>query len=188
MSAQRISFISAPVFLFMYGACYVLDGLRGVHGPGAFWTLGHIFFVLAFISFTLVAWKLKALAGEGAAGRFALIAALLVIIGIAVFLRVGGIDLATGILARDHAGMAPISLRLNSWPDARLLPFWRLGPIFFQLGLMSLLALLAFLRRLPWWSPVVILIGFAVIAYNLNLLVVGATLIGIGLRPAHRTA
>lgn len=53
---------------------------------------------------------------------------------------------------------------------------------------MSLLILLAWVRRLPYWCPITVLLGFLVIAYNLDLLAVGATLIGIGFVPLVRQA
>ncbi|HEY1612059.1 MAG TPA: hypothetical protein VGF97_00010 [Rhizomicrobium sp.] len=82
--------------------------------------------------------------------------------------------------------MAPISKQLNNWPDARLLPWWRLGPALFQVGLTSLLVQLAFVRRLPLWSPIAVLLGFVAIGYNLNLMVAGAVLIGVGFFPFIR--
>jgi hypothetical protein len=192
MSARQISFAAAPVFLFIYGICYLLDGQQGFHGPGIFWTAGHVFFVLAFFAFAFATWELRRQAGDGTMGHVAVIAAFLTIAGIAVFVRVGGIDLATGALAPNHDAMASISKQLNEWPDARLLPWWRVGPILFQAGLMSLLILLAFVKRLPWWSPIAVALGFVVIAYSLNLLVGGAVLIGIGffplIRPKQSTA
>jgi hypothetical protein len=188
MFARQISFIAAPVFLFAYGVCHLLDGQQGFYGPGIYWTIGHVFFILAFIAFASAAWELKNRASVGGKGRFAVVAALLAVMGTIVFVRVGGIDLATGILAPNHTAMASISARLNGWPDTRLLPWWRLGPILFQVGLMSLLILLVWVKRLPWWSPITVLLGFLIIAYNLNLLAAGATLIGIGFLPLVRLA
>ena len=188
MFARQISFIAAPVFLFSYGVCRLLDGWQGFYGPGIYWTIGHVFFIFAFIAFALAAWELKNHASDAGVGRFAVVPALLTILGTVVFVRVGGIDLATGILAPNHAAMASISARLNGWPDTRLLPLWRLGPILFQAGIMSLLILLAGVRRLPWWSPITVLLGFLAIAYNLNLLGVGAILVGMGFLPLARLA
>lgn len=186
MLARRIGFVAAPVFLFAYGICHLLDGRQGFYGPGIYWTVGHVFFILAFVAFALVAWELKDHAGGGKKRRFAVAAALLTILGAIVFVRVGAIDLTTGMLAPSHAAMASISARLNGWPDPRLLAWWRLGPILFQVGLMSLLILLACVGRLPWWSPILVLLGFLAIAYNLNLLAVGAALIGMGFFPLLR--
>lgn len=186
MFARKMAFLAAPGFLFAYGVCYLLDGLQGFHGPGLYWTVGHVFFVLAFIAFIIAAWELGGRAGDGAMGRFAAGAAFLTITGAAVFVRVGGIDLVTGILAPNHGAMAPISAQLNEWPDAALLYWWRLGPLVFQAGLMSLLVIMVFVGRLPWWSPIAVLLGFLAIAYSLNLLVIGAASIGIGFFPIIR--
>ncbi|MET0492563.1 MAG: hypothetical protein ABW000_05470 [Actinoplanes sp.] len=62
-----------------------------------------------------------------------------------------------------------------------------LGPMVFQIGLLVLLVQLVIARRLPVWSPVAVLIGFAVIPVSLDLLPLGSVLVGAGLLPlAHR--
>jgi hypothetical protein len=48
-------------------------------------------------------------------------------------------------------------------------PVFALGPVVFQLGLLTLLVLRVVARRLPVWSPVLVLLGFVPIAVNLDL-------------------
>lgn len=186
MSLYRMSIIAAPIFLFVYGALYLLDGRQGFHGPGLFWTLGHISFVLAFLAFAILVWGLKGQPKGSLWDHFAMMAAVIALAGIAVFLRVGIIDIATGTLASNHAAMAAISKRLNAWPDARLLPIFRLGPVLFQVGLLALLIQRAVRRSIPWWSPVAVLLGFLVIGFNLDLLTAGAVILGIGFYPLFK--
>jgi hypothetical protein len=185
---RQVWWAAAPLCLFLYGLFYLLDGRQGFHGPGLFWVVGHVFFVLAFLSFAVLVWRLKGPAQSDTRGRLALVAAIVALAGIAVFVRVGLIDITTGVQAADHAAMGPISGRLNAWPDARLRPLFNLGPLLFQAGLMALLLLRVLSRDLPWWSPVAVLCGFVLIALNLNFLILGAVAIGIGLLPLRRAA
>jgi hypothetical protein len=60
-----------------------------------------------------------------------------------------------------------------------------LGPLLFQLGVLTLLIMMvtARPRRLPIWSPLLVLVGFLLFAANLDLIPIGALLILAGLGP-----
>jgi hypothetical protein len=64
-------------------------------------------------------------------------------------------------------------------------PLQLAGPLLFQVGMLTLLILLvtARPRRLPAWSPLLVLLGFVLIAVNLDLLPASALLILAGLAP-----
>ena len=68
-----------------------------------------------------------------------------------------------------------------SLPDALQL----IGPLLFQVGALTLLTqlVLARPRRLPVWSLVLLFAGFLAIGADLDLLPLGALLIGAGLAP-----
>jgi hypothetical protein len=57
------------------------------------------------------------------------------------------------------------------------------GPLLFQAGTLGLMIHLVVARRLPVCPPVTMLLGFVAIAVNLDLLPLGAALIGLGLAP-----
>jgi hypothetical protein len=160
--------------------------MQGFHGPGLFWSVGHVFFLLTFAALVLVVRDLRTRVGAGS--RLALLMATVAIVGLSVFLRVGVIDLLTGFTAADHAAMTPISQRLNAWPDPRLVPVFRLGPVLFQVGFLALLVQLALMRRLPWRTPLLVFSGFVLVGLDLKFLTVGALLIGLGFEPLIRTA
>jgi hypothetical protein len=63
------------------------------------------------------------------------------------------------------------------------------GPLMFQVGLLVLLVQQVFIspRGLPYWSPLLVFVGFVPIAVNLDLLPLGALLILAGLAPLTRS-
>jgi len=185
MSSLQTPFAMAPIFLVLYGVAHMIDGLDGNYGPGIAWTLGHIMFLSGMLTFALVLVGLHRRIGQDTA-KHKLIAGLALVcglIGLSVFVRVIIIDIITGLRAGDHADMASISARLNAYPSAGLERYYNVGPLLFQLGMLTLMIQMVVLHRLPWWGPVLLLAGFLLLGFNLNLLVPGALLIGCALMP-----
>ena len=58
-----------------------------------------------------------------------------------------------------------------------------MGPLLYQVGSLVVLIRLVVARRLPWWSPVLVLAGFGAIAVSLDLLPIAAVAVGAGLAP-----
>lgn len=87
--------------------------------------------------------------------------------------------------------MATVSIKLairtrhDRGTKSVLIPFYNFGPLFFQLGLLILMLQLAILkpRQLPWWSPLVLLGGFLLLGFDIDLLIPGAILIGLAFMP-----
>lgn len=181
----RAPFLAAPTFLALYGVARLMDGLDGEYGPGVAWTFGHIMFLCGMISFGLVIVELRRRLGGGTPKR-KFISGLAVgagLVGILVFVRVIAIDILTGLRAGNHAAMSSISSQLNAYPIASLEPYYKIGPLLFQLGILTLMIQLAISRRLPWWSPALLFLGFLLLGSNLNLLLPGSILIGCALMP-----
>lgn len=145
--------IGGPLFLLIYGLLRLIDGLDGSHGPGWAWNVGHAFFLVAFVMFGALVWRLRAVS---------LVAATAALVGSAAFVWV-----ILGDLFGDLPGL----------PD----PLMIAGPLLFQLGVLALLTILAVRRRVPVWSPVLVLVGFALFMVNLDLLPLGALLLLAGL-------
>ena len=184
---MRLSFIAAPVLLFLYGIARFVDGLDGVYGPGIAWTLGHVMFFLALVIFSLVIVGLYFRIGNSSRiGRLvAGLAASAGLIGLIFFARIAMIDIITGLRAPDHAAMSVISSQLNAYPDTPLRVLYNFGPFLFQIGLLMLMLQLAILRphKLPWWSPALLSLGFLILGFNTKFLIPGAILIGFSLIP-----
>ena len=188
----RIASIAAPGLLFLYGIAHFFDGLHGTYGPGIAWTLGHIAFVLALIMFGFVIVGLYIWIERRTARHnlLALCAMIIGLVGIVAFIRSPIIDLVAGLRASNNAAMGVIQAQLNSYPSATLSSYFNFGPLLFQIGLLILMIQLAAQkpRQLQWWSPALLLAGFLVLGFDLNLLVLGAILIGIALSPLVSTS
>jgi hypothetical protein len=167
----RVAVLIAPVLLLLYGVLRLIDGLDGKHGPGLAWDLGHTLFFIAFVVFGVVTLGLRQVVPVATrrSRNIANLATVAGLFGAACFLWV-----ILGDLSADFHDAAPL-------PD----PLELIGPLLFQLGVLTLLVMLvtARPRRLPVWSPVLVLAGFLLFAANLDLIPVGALLVLAGLAP-----
>jgi hypothetical protein len=154
--------------MLVYGLLRVIDGLDGDRHNGPAWDLGHIAFFVAIVLFAVLALALRALDRPTGWRRFLVDAATIAVLaGAGCFLWV-----IAGDLSGDFRSAAPL-------PEALEL----VGPLLFQAGLLILLVRLVLGRRLPVWSPIVVLLGFASIGLNLDLLPLGAALVLVALLP-----
>jgi hypothetical protein len=182
-------FVIAPAFLFLYGIAHFVDGLDGSYGPGFAWTVGHLMFLCALIMFGAIIVELWRRVAAVDGNRFLAGSATAIgIIGLAIFVRIAVIDIITGLRASDHAAMGAISSQLNNYPLPSLVPFYNVGPLLFQIGLLVLMLQLVVSkpRQLPWWSPIVLLGGFLLLGFDINLLIPGAILIGLAFVPLYQ--
>lgn len=183
----RIPFIAAPAFLVLYGIAHFIDGLDDTYGPGLAWTIGHIMFLCALLTFGWVILRLRRIVNDSASKHkfIARPAAIVGLVGLAVFVRVAVIDTISGLLAANHPALGSLQNKLSAYPSAALESYFNIGPLLFQLGMLTLMIQLALLkpRRLPWWSPILLFSGFLMLGFDLNLLVPGALLIGCALMP-----
>ncbi|GAA3928043.1 hypothetical protein Aau02nite_40420 [Amorphoplanes auranticolor] len=155
--------------MVVYGLLRVVDGLDGDRHNGPAWDVGHVAFFAAIVLFAVLAVALRGLDRPAATAPRVLVEAATVatLFGAVCFLWV-----ITGDLSADFRSAAPL-------PDALEL----IGPALFQIGLLILLVRLVLARRLPVWSPVLVLVGFAAIGVNLDLLPLGAVLVLVALLP-----
>ncbi|MGH3462441.1 MAG: hypothetical protein ACRDP9_13290 [Kribbellaceae bacterium] len=161
--------VAAPLLLLVYGVLRWVDGRDGSHGPGWAWDLGHTAFLLAIVGFAILGALLRPRAGQRHS-TLGIVAVMAVALGAAAFVWVILGDLFPSI---DEAAEVP-DLVFN------------LGPVLFQVGLLTLLVLRVVAGRLPFWSPVLVLLGFVPIAVDLDLLPLGALVILGGLLPLSR--
>ena len=171
MPLVRFSAIAAPILLLLYGLLRMIDGLDGDHGPGLLWSVGHTLFLVSFVLLGVLAVGMRHLVPATAVWTrvVASLAMVSALFGVGCFLWV-----ILGDLFPELGDDAPLPGALEM-----------VGPLAFQLGVLTLLVILstAWPRCLPIWSPLLVLIGFVLLAVNLDLIPAGALLILAGLAP-----
>ena len=165
----RFCAFAAPALMLVYGLLRVVDGLDGDRHNGPAWDVGHVAFFIAIVLFAVLAVALRKLDRPAVTWQRVLVDAATagVLAGAVCFNWV-----IAGDLSEDFQSAAPL-------PDALQL----IGPALFQIGLLILLVRLVPAGRLPAWSPVLVLLGFAAIAVSLDLLPVGSLLVLLALLP-----
>jgi hypothetical protein len=161
----RLCAVAAPLLLLLYGFFRYLDGLDGHRGSGPYWTVGHIFFLVSMVLLAVLMVGLRGLVTR--LRPLATGAAVAAILGICGFLWSVLGDLFDGF--PSLAG-----------------PLRAVTPALFQIGALVLLVQLAVARRVPFWTPVLMLVGFSLIGIDLDLLPLGAVVVFIGLLPLAR--
>jgi hypothetical protein len=161
----RFCALAAPLFLLSYGILRYVDGLDGHRGGGPAWYLGHSMFFVAMVLFAALMVGLR---------------------GLVTRLR----PLATGAMVGALFGAGCFLWGIlddlfASFPDL-VGPLKFLGPALFQVGAVVLLTQLSAARRAPFWTPILMLVGFGAIGVDLDLLPFGAVVIFVGLLPLAR--
>lgn len=167
----RICAGTAPAFLLLYGILRLIDGLDGYRGPGPARNLGHAMFLAAMVLFGILSEGLRRWVEQTTPRKR-------VVAGAATAAALFGVSCFLWVILGDLFAWFRVAAPL---PD----PLAVAGQLLFPLGLLTLLVLLvtARPRRVPIWAPPVVLLGMASIAVDLDLLPIGALLVGLGLAP-----
>lgn len=183
MVTMTKTFVAAPLLFIAYGIIRWIDGADGDHGPGLAWTIGHLLFLTGFALYAVALFALRGLLAR--ARGVSVVALVAGLVGVAAFLRVIVIDLIVGFRADDHAAMSVVGDEYDRWPgDLGLYDtLYTVGPLLFLAGLLTLAILLTRERRLPIWSPVLLVLGFITITINLDLMPLGGAFLLVALLP-----
>jgi hypothetical protein len=163
----RIAAIAAPALMLFYGLCRWVDGFDGDRGNGPAWDIGHIAFFVAFVLFIVMALGLRIWERRPR-----------VLMDVATAAAVAGALCFLWVVTGDL---------VDSWPQLPSL-LQIVGPLLYQIGSLVVLIRLVVAGRLPWWSPVLVVLGFGAIAADLDLLPFASALVGAGLYPVARAA
>lgn len=180
--------LAGPVLMAGYGVVRLVGRAVGDYGPGVWWTVAHLLFLAGVLAFVPVFLGLRTLGGERGGGRVAGEAAAWTgLLGAAAVVVQAVIDLGAGFVAADKEAMSEMFDRVQGMPGVMPLVY-TVVPMLFWLGLLTLVTLLAFLRRdlVRAWAPALVLAGTVVMAVSLDLLPVGALCIGAALLPVRR--
>jgi hypothetical protein len=183
----RAAYLAAPALFAGYGLLRLVDGIDGSYGPGLWWTASHALLLVSLLLFGSVVAGLLRLAW-GRPGRWLAVGVTAVAAaGLILFLRTAAIDVIVGLRAADRATMSELFERYSDVPVPLPAAISGIGPALFFVGLTILLTVLAIPRPrlVPLWSPVVSL-GTALIQVSLDLLPIGAAMLGVALAPLAR--
>ncbi|MFJ1703185.1 hypothetical protein [Kitasatospora sp. NPDC088346] len=170
-----VAAVGGPVLLAVYGAVRLLPGSKE---PGAGWLAGHAALLAGMLLFGVV---LVAL--HRAAGRRRVLAGLSLgtaALGLAASLGQVGVDLYVGAVAADKAAQRELFERIQDHPGV-VPALYSVGPLLFYVGLLALLV--GAVRLVRPRGPVLMLAGTAVMAADLDLMVLGAALYLAALAP-----
>jgi hypothetical protein len=156
----KFAALVAPALMLFYGVTRYFDGLDGDRGNSWLWDAGHVAFFFAIVLFAVLGETVR----RRHPGVLTTVAEAATVFGAACFLWV-----ITGDI-------------FDSWPALPSM-LQIVGPVLFQLGLLTLLVREAMARRVPAWSPLLVLLGFVAIPISLDLLPLAAVLVGAGLAP-----
>jgi hypothetical protein len=151
---------AAPALMLAYGVCRWADGLDGDKHNGIAWTIGHAAFWVAIVLFALLADRLRRSLPS-------------LLTAAATVVTAAGSVLFLWVITHDLVSAFPNA------PDV----VQTIGPALFDLGLLTLLVRHAIAGKLPIWSPILVLIGFAAIPISLDLLPIASIVVGAGLTP-----
>ncbi|MEU8074818.1 hypothetical protein AB0B31_05160 [Catellatospora citrea] len=179
-----IALIAAPLLLAAYGLVRLVGKSDGVYGPGLDWQAAHLLALAGVILFVPAVLHLGSLLPRGP-WRSGTVAVTL--IGAVASMVQFGADIVFALRADDKAGMQALSGEFGDIPGVDLVVY-QVGPQLFFVGLLVLTILAARARRLPWWSPVVLLVGIVAPPVSLDLLPLSGLLILAALWPAARAA
>jgi hypothetical protein len=177
--------LAAPLLVAGYGAIRFFGMADGHYGPGMDWQVAHLAGLLGMVLFVPLVLGIGRLLPRGA-WRTGTAAATL--IGLAASMVQFGADMVFALRSTTKAEMSVLSHRFSDVPGVDL-AIYKVGPQLFFLGLVVLTVLLARARRLPWWSPAVMLVSVLLPVVTLDLiplagLGMAAALLPLALRPA----
>ncbi|MFC4069421.1 hypothetical protein [Actinoplanes subglobosus] len=167
----RHAALDAPLLLLAYGLLRLVDGLDDTHDPGLLWTFAHLALFASMALFAVLATAVRKLVPPGARTPAA-VAASATVAGVVCFLWT-----VTGALSPGFGGATPL-------PG----PLRIAGPLFFSLGLLTLLGLLVAARRAPAWSPLLFGAGVAAMIIDAGAVAPAALILLAALAPLARPA
>ncbi|ARF79903.1 hypothetical protein ACIG0C_14890 [Kitasatospora aureofaciens] len=181
--------VGAPALMALYGGIRLVPGSRQ---PGLGWTAGHTAMFAGLLLFVPVLLALRALlAPRGTtAGKLAANAALgTAFAGLLASLVQIGIDLYVGVVSATKEEQSRLFGRVQDVPGV-LPAVYQVGPLLFYVGLLALLvaASVGAGRTLPWWSPVLMLVGTLATGVDLAFIPLAAACYLVALAPLTRPA
>ncbi|MFI7424467.1 hypothetical protein [Nonomuraea sp. NPDC049684] len=178
----RAAFVAAPLLVLSYGVIRIVDGLDGSRGPGLAWTAGHLAFLAALALFVVIFREMWRMLGRNPIATTSLVVGL---VGIACAAAQFLIDIVVGFMAADHDAMSPLFDQVQAVPGVSL-AVYAAGPVLFYLAQLALVVQLAARRQVKLWTPVLVLLDFALPILEKDLIPLGAVCMLVSFWPLAR--
>ncbi|MEJ3744436.1 hypothetical protein WEI85_14210 [Actinomycetes bacterium KLBMP 9797] len=176
----RATLAAAPLLISLYGVLRLIGKADDQYGPGLDWQAAHLAGLAGMVLFVPVTLLLGRLLPRT---PWRAVAVGLTLVGLVCTMVQFGADIVEGLMAADRAEMSDLSQQFRDVPGVDL-AFYAVGPQLFFVGLLVLAVLLAVARRLPWWSPVLMLVGIALPLVTLDFIPLTGLLLAGALWPA----
>ncbi len=175
--------VTAPLALFT--AWLIMWPFGGRHSPGLGWTLGHLAWCVGFVGLAVVVLevrnRLQRIGGQPT--RVPDTLAGLALFGLCTGVMQMLVDLYAGWRSSTQAATSALADRMTDDPGVDLV-LYTVGPLLVLVAMTALFTLLARARDLPWWIPVVVVLGIAALMSNETAVMpIGLTLLWVGFSP-----
>ncbi|MEV3984860.1 hypothetical protein [Nonomuraea sp. NPDC049758] len=178
----RAAFVAAPLLVLSYGVIRIVDGLDGSRGPGLAWTAGHLAFLAALALFIVIFREMWRMLGRNRIATTSLVVGL---VGIACAAAQFVIDIVVGFMAADHDAMSPLFDQVQAVPGVSL-AVYAAGPLLFYVAQLALVVQLAARRQVKLWTPVLVMLDFAIPILEKDLIPLGAVCMLVSFWPLAR--
>ncbi|MEU1724703.1 hypothetical protein [Nonomuraea sp. NPDC005692] len=178
----RAAFVAAPLLVLSYGVIRIVDGLDGSRGPGLAWTAGHLAFLAALALFIVIFREMWQMLGRNRIATTSLVVGL---VGIACAAAQFVIDIVVGFMAADHDAMSPLFDQVQAVPGVSL-AVYAAGPLLFYVAQLALVVQLAARRQVKLWTPVLVMLDFAIPILEKDLIPLGAVCMLVSFWPLAR--
>ncbi|WP_214326372.1 hypothetical protein [Nonomuraea sediminis] len=179
---SRAAFVVAPLLVLAYGLIRIVDGFDGSRGPGIAWTTGHLAFLGALALFVPIFLEMRRMLGRTWPATLSVVVG---VVGIACAGAQFAIDIVIGFMASSHEAMSPLFDQVRAVPGVSL-AVYDAGPFLFYAAQLALVVQLAVARQVKWWTPVLVMLDFAVPTVNKDLIPLGALCLLVSFLPMIR--
>ncbi|SBV25106.1 hypothetical protein GA0070620_0575 [Micromonospora krabiensis] len=179
--AAKVALIAGPLALSGYGVARLIGRLDDAYGPGLDWQVAHVLGLAGFLLFVPLVLALRTLTRSGPVRELAIGATLL---GLAATVIQFGADIVLAAMAADKEELRDLQGDFSALPGLRPVVY-DVGPLLFFVGIVVVAVLAARARRLPWWSPVVLLVAVLLPPVNLDLMPLAGLLMLVALLPGR---
>jgi hypothetical protein len=179
MRPAQITIIAAPLLVGAYGVARLFGRSDGDYGPGLDWQVAHL---LALAGMILFVPALLIIRRQLRPGRWRAVVLAVTFAGLASSIVQFSADIVEAAMAADRAELKSLQHDFSSIPGVEPV-FYSVGPQLFFVGLVAVAVLLAIARRVPWWSPALMLAGIVMAALTLDLIPVAGLAIAGALLP-----